>query len=73
MPGIEILGIVAIVIMVASYALEKRHPIYVAIFAVGCAMAAVYAYLISSYPFLAAESVWSVIAFTRWRAATKAS
>lgn len=73
MPGIEVLGVVAIAIMVASYALEKRHPVYIAIFAAGCALAAVYAYLIGSYPFLAAESVWSVIAFSRWRAATKAS
>ncbi|MHA1524252.1 MAG: hypothetical protein ACTSY1_07565 [Alphaproteobacteria bacterium] len=73
MQDIETFGIAAIVIMVASYAMEKRHPIYIAIFAVGCALAAVYAYLIGSYPFLAAESVWSVIAFFRWRAVIKTS
>lgn len=62
----EVLGIVAIIIMVASYALEKRAPVFIAIFAAGCAMAAFYAFLIGSYPFLIAESIWAVIAFRRW-------
>ncbi|WP_419913179.1 hypothetical protein [Hoeflea sp.] len=43
MAGTETLGIVAVFIMVASYALEHRHPVFVAIFASGCALAAVYA------------------------------
>lgn len=67
MPGIEALGVVAVVIMVASYALEKRDPIFVAVFSFGCALAAFYAYLIASYPFLIAEGIWAVIAFRRWR------
>ena len=62
----EVLGIVAIIIMVASYALEKRAPVFIAIFAAGCAMAAFYAFLIGSYPFLIAESIWAVIAIRRW-------
>ncbi len=66
MAATEVLGIVAIVIMVASYALEKRAPVFIAIFALGCAMAAFYAFLIGSYPFLIAESIWAVIAFRRW-------
>ena len=52
-------------------ALEDRHPHFVASFAVGCALAAVYALLISSYPFLIAESIWCVIAFARWRRMTQ--
>ncbi len=66
---IEALGTLAIVTMVISYALEKRHPIFIAIFAVGCALAAFYALLIQSYPFLVAESIWAVIAFRRWQTA----
>ncbi len=65
--SIEIIGIIAISIMVISYALEDRNPLYIALFAFGCVMAAIYAFLISSYPFLVAESVWSVVAFARWR------
>lgn len=67
--AIEALGIVAITIMVISYAFEKHHHVFVAIFAVGCALAAGYAYLIKSYPFLIAESIWSIIAFKRWYSA----
>ncbi len=67
MPGIEALGVLAVVIMVASYALEKRDPIFVAVFSFGCALAAFYAFLIQSYPFLIAEGTWAVIAFRRWR------
>ncbi|QJB69040.1 hypothetical protein [Parasphingorhabdus halotolerans] len=67
MSGTEALGIFAIVIMVGSYALEKRSPIFIASFAVGCILAATYALLIKSYPFLVAEGVWAVIAANRWR------
>lgn len=67
MPIVEVIGIVAVSIMVISYALEDRHPFYIAIFAFGCAMAAVYALLIDAYPFVIAESIWSLVAFTRWR------
>ena len=67
--AIETLGIVAITIMVASYALEKRAAIYIAIFAFGCVLAAIYAYFLDSYPFLIAESIWAIIAIRRWRAA----
>ena len=69
--AIEIIGTIAISIMVISYALEDRNPLYIAVFAFGCAMAAIYAFLISSYPFLVAESVWSLVAFARWRRATQ--
>lgn len=68
---IEILGLVATTVMVASYALEARGSIFIAIFAFGCAMAATYAFLIGSYPFLIAEGLWSLIAFRRWRVATR--
>ncbi|MEM6462142.1 MAG: hypothetical protein AAF724_09525 [Pseudomonadota bacterium] len=63
---IESLGLVAIIIMVGSYALEDRSSLFVATFSFGCALAAFYALLIGSYPFLIAESVWAVIAFRRW-------
>ncbi len=70
--GIELLGIVAVFIMVSSYALEKRDPIFIAIFSFGCAMAAAYALLLGSIPFLVAEGIWAVIAFQRWRSAVAA-
>lgn len=70
--GVELLGIIAVFIMVSSYALEKRDPIFIAIFSFGCAMAATYALLLGSVPFLVAEGIWAVIAFQRWRNAVAA-
>ena len=70
-PLVEVLGIVAIVTMVASYAFEKRGTFFIAAFAAGCALAAVYAYLIDSYPFLIAEGIWAVIAARRWYVARR--
>jgi hypothetical protein len=67
MAAIEGFGLFAIIIMVTSYALEKRAPVFIAIFAFGCAMAAFYAWMINSYPFLIAEALWAVIALKRWR------
>jgi len=63
---VDALGIAAVVIMVASYAVEDWSPIFVLIFAFGCALAAFYAWLIGSIPFLVAEGIWSVIALRRW-------
>jgi len=70
--GVELFGILAISTMVISYALEGCGRVFIAIFAIGCAMAAVYAWLIGSYPFLIAEAIWSVIAFRRWLKAERA-
>ncbi len=70
MAAVEAFGVVAISIMVASYALEKRSPIYIATFALGCALAAGYAYLLESYPFFVAEILWAGIAVARFRRVT---
>ncbi len=67
----ELLGIIAVTIMVLSYALEKRSDLFIGLFAIGCALAAIYAYLLDSYPFLFAESIWSVIALKRWETENK--
>ncbi len=67
MPKIEILGLIAVVIMVGSYAFEHHGRVYILVFAFGCALAAFYAFLIQSYPFLIAEGLWSIIAIWRWR------
>ena len=62
----ELFGIAAVMAMVTSYALEDRHPVFILIFAISCAAAAIYAYLIGSYPFLIAEGIWSAIAARRY-------
>ena len=68
---VEWLGIFAVISMVLSYALEDRHPIFILTFSLSCALAAFYAFLIASYPFLIAEGVWALIAFRRWMMRSK--
>ncbi|MEM8590613.1 MAG: hypothetical protein AAGG65_21370 [Pseudomonadota bacterium] len=69
---VENLGLLAVIIMVVSYALERVGSIFVAIFALGCVLAATYAYLIDSLPFLIAEGIWAVVAARRWWRARRA-
>ena len=64
--SVEYLGIVAVGLMVFFYWLENRNPVFILLFAMACALAATYAWLIDSYPFLVAEGIWSMIALQRW-------
>ena len=73
MPIAECLGIAAIIIMVGAYALEAQHRHWIAVFSAGCVLAAVYALLIRSYPFMLAEGLWAVISFRRWQNAVNYS
>ena len=66
---VEIFGTTAIIIMVTSYALEHMSPVFIAIFSFGCVLAATYAFLLGSIPFLIAEGVWAIVAFRRWQLA----
>ncbi|MEE8229099.1 MAG: hypothetical protein V3R69_04415 [candidate division NC10 bacterium] len=68
----EIFGFASVSAMVLFYALESRSPGYVLAFAGSCLSAAAYAALISSWPFAAVESLWSVVAYVRWRRLTMA-
>ncbi len=68
---IENLGFLAVVIMVVSYALEHRHPSLILVFSFGCALAAIYAWIIGSWPFFAAEGIWAIVALRRWYAVSK--
>lgn len=70
---VEVFGVFSVTIMVASYALERRATLFIATFAIGCVLAAVYALFLQSYPFLIAESIWAVVAFCRWRTSIKIS
>ena len=70
---IEAFGFLSVSAMVLFYALEARSPTYVLAFSASCLSAAAYAALIGSWPFAAVESLWSVVAFKRWRDMAAAS
>mgnify|MGYP003707253725 CR=1 FL=1 len=68
---VEAFGTVAVVAMLAFYALEARAPCFVLLFASACAASAAYAVLIGSWPFAVVETLWSLVAVRRWRVASR--
>ena len=69
----ELLGFLAVIAMVATYALERRSSWMVLAFAVACAGAACYAVVIASWPFALAEAVWCAVALRRWQVRRRAA
>ena len=67
MTGIDLYGLVAVSGMLLFYALEGRHPYFVAAFAIACGAASVYGFLIGSWPFGIVEAIWVLVALKRLR------
>jgi hypothetical protein len=64
--GLTVYGVLALVFMMAMYALERRGTIFIAAFALGCALASSYGFLSGAWPFGSVEAVWSLIAIRRY-------
>jgi len=67
---LTLFGVIALTIMVACYALEKKSPWYTFGMAVCCIAASAYAFLAGTWPFGILEGLWAGIAFFKWRAQT---
>ena len=59
-------GVVALVFMMAMYALESRGRRFVALFALGCALSSVYGFASGAWPFGVVEAIWSLVALRRF-------
>lgn len=64
--GLTLYGLLAVSLMLVTYALEKRSPLFVLAFAASCVMGSIYGFLQGAWPFGLVEAVWSVVAFRRW-------
>jgi len=64
---LTIFGLGALTFMMAMYALERRRPIFVLAFALGCGLSSVYGFLAGVWPFGVVEATWVVIALYRYR------
>ena len=64
---LTVYGVVALTFMMTMYALEQRHPRFVVLFAVGCALSSAYGFLSGAWPFGAVEAIWAGIAISRYR------
>lgn len=67
---VTVFGIVALTFMMTMYALEQRGPVFVLLFALGCALSSAYGFLAGAWPFGVVELVWSGVAARRYLRAT---
>jgi hypothetical protein len=66
--AVTIYGVIALTFMMVMYALERRHPVYVLGFAVGCLLSSAYGFLSGAWPFGVVELIWAAIALRRYDA-----
>lgn len=67
--ALTIYGVTALTFMMAMYGLERRGPVFVLLFAVGCALASSYGFLSGAWPFGVVEALWSLVALRRYQQA----
>jgi hypothetical protein len=71
--AITVFGVCALGFMMLMYALEPRHPRFVAAFALGCLLSSAYGFLSGAWPFGVVEVIWALVAARRFLASNSAS
>jgi hypothetical protein len=66
MSGLTLFGLLAVTLMLAFYAMERRSHWFILAFSGSCVLASAYGFLQGSWPFGLVEAVWSVVALRRW-------
>ncbi len=68
MDALTLFGVLAVTLMLITYALEARSPWFVLGFAGACALGSAYGFLQGAWPFGVVEAIWAVVALRRWQA-----
>lgn len=66
MTWVTLYGVLAVTFMMVMYALEPNGPLFVLLFALGCALSSLYGFLSGAWPFGVVEGIWCVIALRRY-------
>ena len=66
MDSITIFGLVAVSLMLITYALETRSAWFVLAFAIACALGSTYGFLQGAWPFGVVEAIWALVALRRF-------
>ena len=72
MSPLSAFGLFAVAAMLVTYALERRSPWFVFLFAISCGLGSTYGFLQGAWPFGIVEAIWAVVALRRWRIALAA-
>jgi hypothetical protein len=70
--AITVYGVVALTFMMLMYTLERRGPVFLLGFSLGCLLSSVYGFLSGAWPFGVIEAIWGVIALRRFTRAREA-
>ena len=73
MDALTLFGLVAVTLMLVTYALEERSPLYILGFAGACGLGSAYGFLQGAWPFGVVEAIWAGVALRRWRRAKAAA
>jgi 4-amino-4-deoxy-L-arabinose transferase-like glycosyltransferase len=69
MDALTTFGLVAVTLMLVTYALEQRSPWYILAFAAACGLGSAYGFLQGAWPFGVVEAIWAGVALRRWHRA----
>jgi hypothetical protein len=67
MDRLTLFGLIAVTLMLVTYALEKRSPWFILAFAGACWLGSAYGFLQGAWPFGLVEAIWGLVALGRWR------
>ncbi|MCC6983775.1 MAG: hypothetical protein IT535_10935 [Bauldia sp.] len=67
MDALTLFGVLAVTLMLLTYALENRSHWFVLGFAGACALGSAYGFLQGAWPFGVVEAIWALVAFRRWQ------
>ena len=69
MSTLTIFGLIAVSLMLVTYALEHFSHWFVLAFAFACTLGSAYGFLQGAWPFGLVEAIWAVVALRRWQSA----
>jgi hypothetical protein len=72
MDGLTTFGLVAVTLMLVTYAPEARSHWYILAFAGACGLGSAYGFLQGAWPFGVVEAIWAGVAVRRWSRAKRA-
>ena len=66
MNGLTAYGLLAVTLMLVTYALESRSSWFTLAFAGSCVMGSTYGFAQGAWPFGLVEGIWSLVAVRKW-------
>ena len=66
MNSLTLFGLIAVTLMLVTYAFEARSHWFVLAFAGACALGSAYGFLQGAWPFGVVEAIWTLVALRRW-------